>query len=254
MRVANADSGKFGVDRDWERRVLEQVARARLAPVVEVCLPADGVLVTRWVEGTCWSADEARQADTIAPVAALIRKIHSVRAPVLARAMTPARWIDLYRKALAQHESAGAAAQSLTALDEQVPRRQKAYERCGPKAATLCHSDLHRHNLIQSGDAFVVLDWEYAHVGDPFWDLAGWLSMNDLSGDVAERILTAYLARVPLDDERRRLRILHWFYDYVGLLWIRLCGVIRGSAAPVELGALAGILQARLEASSSAGL
>jgi thiamine kinase len=252
MRIANADSSLLGLDRDWECRVLQQVARARLAPVVEVCLPAEGVLVTRWVEGICWSAAQARQLDTIAPVAGLIRKIHSVRAPVLARAMTPARWIDLYRNALIQHALA-------PVLEAQVPPRQKAYERCGPKAATLCHSDLHRHNLIQSGKEIVVLDWEYAHVGDPFWDLAGWLSMNDLSGDAAETLLTAYLARSPLEDERRRLRILQWFYDYVGLLWIRLYEAVRtgdapGAAAPGDLIERAGVLQSRLEAAVSSRL
>jgi thiamine kinase len=234
LRILGDGGRKLGVDRDWERRVLQKVAPAKLAPVVEACIPAEGVLVTRWVEGRFWSEDDAHRVGNLATVASLIRKIHSVRAPVMARAMTPARWIDLYCKALSQQGRRGQdiAVESLPALNAEVPQMQKAYERCGPQAATLCHSDLHRHNLIHSDEGIVVLDWEYAHVGDPFWDLAGWLSMNDLSADDADAILVAYLGRRPMDDERRRLLLLRWFYDFVALLWIRLYDAVRAAGDP----------------------
>jgi thiamine kinase len=253
LRIAHSGSASLGVDREWERRVLEQVARAGLAPRVEACLPAEGVLVTRWAEGTSWSPREARQIDKIVPIAALARKIHSVRSPVLARAMTPGRWIDLYRKALGQFVPAAVLAGDSSGLDAHLPGLQQAYQRFGPRPGVLCHSDLHRHNLIQSDDGLIVLDWEYAHVGDPFWDLAGWLSMNDLSGDAAEALLGAYLARAPREEERLRLRVLQWFYDYIALLWIRLIAAIRGGETPADLAERSQVLQERLQAGLSGG-
>lgn len=246
LRVAQSGGIPMGVDREWERRVLQQVQRARLSPVVEICLPADGVLVTCWVEGASWSAGEAAAADKVGVIAALIRKIHGVRSPVLARTMNPVRWIALYRKALAPFLAAGIAAVESPALLARARQQLQVYERFGPRPGVLCHSDLHRHNLIQCGNDLIILDWEYAHVGDAFWDLAGWLSMNDLSGVSADTLLAAYLTRSPLEEERQRLQVLRWFFDYVGLLWISLCGAVLGAHAPPDLAERTQVLLARL--------
>ncbi len=49
-------------------------------------------------------------------------------------------------------------------------------------AGVVCHSDLHPMNLICGAESLILLDWEYAHVADPLWDLAGWSANNDLRG------------------------------------------------------------------------
>ena len=252
LRVAEPGGALMGVDRDWERRVLQQVQRAQLSPLVECCLPGDGILVTRWVDGVRWTAAEAASAGKLPTVAGLIRRVHAVRAPVLARTMTPTRWIDLYRRALAQRGAAvddrpGAPAlPAPPALSARARELEQVYARFGPRPGVLCHSDLHRHNLIASADRLVVLDWEYAHVGDPFWDLAGWMSMNDLPPADAEALLAAYLGRPPRDEERARLTVLQWFFDYVGFLWGELCVAVLGNRLPPDPGDRQRLLLARL--------
>ena len=87
----------------------------------------------------------------------------------------------------------------------------------------LCHSDLHVQNLlIAPGGAPVILDWEYAHISDPWWDLAGWACNGDLNGERRNLLLARYLGREPSPGEAARLRRLAWVYDYVCLLWSEL--------------------------------
>ena len=69
----------------------------------------------------------------------------------------------------------------------------------------------------------MLLDWEYAHVSDALWDLAGWSCNNDL--EPRTRSLTAARA-ISADRPRRRggraSSISRWLYDYVCLLWSEL--------------------------------
>ena len=87
----------------------------------------------------------------------------------------------------------------------------------------LCHSDLHTLNLIDRGQALVLLDWEYAHSADPFWDLAGWSANNDFGDPLRHEFLAAYNGRPPTPSEQFRLDLLVWLYDYIGLLWCEFC-------------------------------
>ena len=58
-----------------------------------------------------------------------------------------------------------------------APRRARSL---APRPRVLCHSDLHAANLVATERGLVLLDWEYAHVSEALWDLAGWACNNDL--------------------------------------------------------------------------
>ncbi len=226
LRLRAAGGEAPGVDRDWERRVLERVSDAQLAPPMVVCLPAQGVLVTRWVEGESWSAAQTSKPAVSKQVAALARAVHGVPAPQPGRAMNPARWRDLYLDALSSAGLEDSRRSMLREWNERAQRLLDEYAAFEPCIACLCHSDLHRHNIVLGDDGLVLLDWEYAHVGDPYWDLAGWVSCSDLPAAAAEQLLSAYLQRVPQAAERRRLQVLSGAYDYICLLWIELSGAM----------------------------
>jgi aminoglycoside phosphotransferase (APT) family kinase protein len=165
--------------------------------------------------------------------------------------MSPAQWIEYYAGAgieragvVAGPALRGAAGERLAALAVLPGRRDPV----------ICHSDLHTFNLIDSGHALVLLDWEYAHAADPLWDLAGWSANNDLEDGLTQELLAAYLGRAPTRPESMRLRLLSWLYDYICLMWSELYldprregrpgGELRG-----EISGRAALLAARLDAS-----
>ena len=92
--------------------------------------------------------------------------------------------------------------------------------------------------ISSSGDrGLVLLDWEYAHVSEPLWDLAGWICNNDLGAGVraiaVRRAISSGRRRRP---RRRALRLLVWLYDYVCLLWSELYLRLRPDGAADGIG------------------
>jgi thiamine kinase len=227
----------IGVDREWECRVLAAASAAGIAPVIERCEPRLGLLVARWEEGRALSAAEARRPDTAARVAQLARRVHALAPPGKARVLRPADWIEHYRGALTRLPSdtrSAARTQGLAAgadlLQAEAERRLRALEALPSTAVVLCHSDLHCANLVASERGLVLLDWEYAHVSEALWDLAGWACNNNLEPDAQGLLLASYLGRPAAPEEERRLADFAWLYDYVCLLWSELyCGATGAS-------------------------
>jgi thiamine kinase-like enzyme len=252
LRIAAPRAGELALDRAWECRVLRCAAGAGLAPAVERCEPRARVLVMRWAEGRTLSVDEASSPDSLGTVAQLARRLHALPLPDRPRIVSPAQWIAVYRRALGvrgvDRTRAGldAVAQSLLAA--------LAAEPCAPR--TLCHSDLHVQNLLlPTHGAPLVLDWEYAHVSDPHWDLAGWACNSDLTEGSRNLLLRLYLNREPVRNEAERLGRLVWLYDYVCLLWSELFLSSRpaGTAASHAVSMRAKRLAERLRATGCAG-
>ncbi len=115
----------------------------------------------------------------------------------------------------------------------------------------VCHSDLHTLNLVESGRALVLLDWEYAHAADPLWDLAGWSANNDLDDEIRQELLASYTGRPAMRHEKLRLQLLGWLYDYVSLLWCNLYLNLHRGPAPDSVTGRVQNLAARLTATAS---
>jgi thiamine kinase-like enzyme len=221
MRVAVSGLPDLGLDRAWEARVLESAAAAQLAPPVEYCDPKLGILISRWVEGRQWHPADVRRSSEIFRMAEFVRCIHALPMPAPVRHMDAGKWVDHYGAAADQNGAPDSA--SAGALRAAAAERLAALALLPSTDSVLCHSDLHTLNLIDRGHALVLLDWEYAHAADPFWDLAGWSANNDFGQQLRHEFLAAYQDRSPTPSEEARLDLLVWLYDYVSLLWCELC-------------------------------
>lgn len=88
-----------------------------------------------------------------------------------------------------------------------------------------CHCDYQPTNLVISNDKLYVLDWEFAGMNDPFYDIACY---GNAGFDKALSLLEVYVGRKPTNEEMKRLyfhrsfQCLQWynvaiFKDRVGL-------------------------------------
>jgi thiamine kinase len=235
LRVPLAEAAELGADSAWECRVLEQAAAAGIAPRIACCEPRLKILVTRWVDGRAWTPEEACHAENLEKMALLLRRVHALPTPAAPRIMTPAAWIAYYRKTLVDRGASTAhplsAAGRYGDLERGLESRLAALDELPPPQRVLCHSDLHRQNLVAADRALVLLDWEYCHVSEPCWDLAGWACNNDLGAEARRLLQTRYLGRAPSAEDCRRLESLAWLYDYVCLLWSELYLNLRGGSA-----------------------
>jgi aminoglycoside phosphotransferase (APT) family kinase protein len=244
LKIA-ADHGlQLGADLKWEVRLLGRAAAAGVAPPVVYSDAGRNVLLMRWVAGRPWSNEDAKDPASAGRVAQLLRRVHALEVPAPPRRICAARWIDIYAAALARRDlDAGDAALSAAAAAR--IRQLDAVTAASRAPDVVCHSDLHALNVIQRGDVLILLDWEYAHVGDPLWDLAGWSANNDLAAERQWLLLTEYSGRSPASADWQRLRLNLWLYDYVCLLWSQLY-LSRRATAGNEVAERARLLDARL--------
>ena len=109
-----------------------------------------------------------------------------------------------------------------TQLREKLERMREAHANV---PLVPCHCDYQPTNLVLSGDRLYVLDWEFAGMNDPIYDVACY---GNAGFDKALSLLEAYVGREPDSDELRRLyfhrsfQCLQWynvaiFKDRVGL-------------------------------------
>jgi thiamine kinase-like enzyme len=215
----------LAVDRAWEANVLGNAGRAGVAPTPVYSDPSTGVLLAQWVDGRSWSVPEARQSQNIRRFAHLLRRVHSLDVPAPARVMSPAKWVDLYGSALrrtpkSRDQDLSAAASARLAELADLPMA----------AEVLCHSDLHTMNLIERAQSLILLDWEYAHVSEAMWDLAGWSANNDFGDETQGELLWNYWGVTPSLNQWSRFRLLGWLYDYICLLWSELYLCVRGES------------------------
>jgi len=235
----------------WVLRVLRLAADRTLAPPV-VCADVEhGITVHSWVEGRAWPPSAVKTARNIDRFASLLRQVHALPVPLPARTSGPALWIRKYTAAIRALKPT--AVPSLAgAADRQLARLAVLPGLPG----VVCHSDLHRLNVLeyrpsaQTTAALLLLDWEYAHVSEPLWDLAGWSANNDFPDELKRRLLEAYLQRAPNEADWTRALLLGWLYDYVCLLWSEVYLYSRPRGAALEVLSRAAVLRARLLAST----
>ena len=99
---------------------------------------------------------------------------------------------------------------------------EEVLSRLGPgDAQALCHHDVHAQNLVSgSAGRLWLVDWEYAGLGDPVFDLASCASQLELSAASAGLLCDEY-RRAGGSVERTRLDLARWAFDYVQWLWYR---------------------------------
>jgi thiamine kinase-like enzyme len=227
LKVAAEHRPDVRVDLPWEVRVLEDAGSAGLAPR-PVYFDVDGaVLLTCWAEGRSWVPQEAAVLTNLDRIAALLRRVHALAVPMPARLITPLQWIQIYHEAMSRQASHS----SDPVLRREALVRAQAWLELPRAIGVVCHSDLHTLNLLQENDSLTLLDWEYAHVTDPLWDLAGWCANNDFDAELQWGLLRRYLRNAPISSQWHRFKLLLALYDYVCLLWSQLYSNVRGTEA-----------------------
>ena len=181
LRVAGKDTELLGIDRSVELAATRAAAAAGVGPEVVDFVEPEGWLVTRFVDGR----DPAARAAARAGGAPTRRG----RAP-----RVPPRAADLRRVRRARGRR-GTTATPRSSAARRCPTRsrdahevaQRIAERRADQPPRPCHNDLLNANFIDDGERLVIVDWEYAGMGDPFFDLANFSINHELDADGSAR-------------------------------------------------------------------
>jgi thiamine kinase-like enzyme len=225
VRRPGKDTELLGIDRDAERIANEAAARLGIAPAVALAL--GDCLVTRFVACRTIGAGElAASLDDVDELARALRSFHDCGVRLPSRFRVPAL-LDDY--AAAVRARGGVVAGE---YDEAVRVAARICDALGPAQVRPCHNDLLAGNVIRSREdgRLLIVDWEYAGMGDPRFDL-GNLSVNNQFGEAAdERLLHAYYGRAPSDAQRAALKLMRALSDAREAAW----GTVQASISELD--------------------
>jgi thiamine kinase-like enzyme len=225
VRLAGRDTELLGIDREAENVAASAAAAAGVAPEVVAYLPELGALVTRFVVAEPLAPERLEDDAILEAVIASVRAIHGM-AP-LASTFDAFAVVREYRTIAAERDVAIPAAyeDALEAADAIA----NALKDAPGVERRPCHNDLLNANLLLRGERVVIVDYEYAGMGDPFFDLGNLSINNGFSPDAQELLLRLYFGRVD-DAHRARLGLMRIMSDFREAMW----GVVQQALSTLD--------------------
>jgi len=211
VRVGGERTELLGIDRRIEADAARLAAAAGVGPEVVAFLPAAGVLVTRFIVGTPVAPEAARQPGRLGQIAAALRRVHA--AGYVEQTFSPFRVVrDYWMTARQYGADIPTEFESALAIADAVEAALPPFRPC------LCHNDLLNANFIDDGATIRIVDWEYAGMGDPFFDLGNFAVNHELD-PAGERVLLEAYAGECREADLARLRLMRLMSDFREAMW-----------------------------------
>jgi thiamine kinase-like enzyme len=217
IRLAGNDTHLLGISREVEHAATVAAAGVGVGPEVVAFIRPEGYLVTRFIEGRPLPEAEAHEASTLARVADSLRRFHE--GPAIPGLFIPLRIVEAYRGLAADR---GVRIPSEYELARSIGRRIELALLSAPIELQPCHNDLLNPNFIDDGRRIRIVDWEYAGMGDVFFDLANFSVNHELTADEDEVLLAAYDGTRPGRDRGprlARLTLMRVVSDFREAMW-----------------------------------
>jgi thiamine kinase-like enzyme len=222
LRIGGRDTELLGIDRRAEHEASLAAAAVGVGPEVIAFIEPEGYLVTRFIEGEVVVPEAIREPEPLRRVAQALRAIHG--GPPI-----PARF-DAFRVVEAYAATAVAHGIAVPPAFERARELAGEVERArGPVPERPCHNDLLTANFIDDGARIRIVDWEYAGMGDVYFDLANFAVNNGLPAAETSELLHAYFGGVTAE-HKRALTLMRFMSDFREAMW----GVVQQALSDLD--------------------
>jgi thiamine kinase-like enzyme len=187
VRLDAPDCDVLDIDRASELANCQAASRAGVGAPFVVWLPAEGVLITRFLTGRTLTPEDLRRGDRLADVAALLRRLHG-----------GCRFrgsFDMFRR---QRDYQAAVLARGSALPDGYRRYERHVHRierafaAHPMIPVACHNDVVAENLIDTPTGLRLIDYDYSGNNDPCSDLGDVWAESHLSLEQLEQLVGHY--------------------------------------------------------------
>src|SRR6266705_252161 len=184
LRIGGKDTELLGIERRAEHEAALAAARVGTGP--EVVAFVDGVLVTRFVEGRPFPAERMRTPEGISRAVEALKPFHD--GPEIPARFDSFRVVETYAATAAERDvRIPGAYERAKELADRIERGRRGSQPLRP-----CHNDLLNANFILDGERLWIVDWEYAGMGDVFFDLANFSVNHELDAEEDDELLLRY--------------------------------------------------------------
>ncbi len=213
IRLAGNDTHLLGISREVEHAATVAAAGVGVGPEVIAFIRPEGYLVTRFIEGSPVSDEAVHRPETLERIANSLRRVHA--GPAIPGVFVPLRIVEAYRALAAARGVRIPREYELAAL---IGRRIELACLADPVEPRPCHNDLLNANFIDDGARIRIVDWEYAGMGDPYFDLGNFSINHELTPDEDAALLAAYGDIIRID-HLARLTLMRVVSDFREAMW-----------------------------------
>ena len=222
LRIGGRHTDLLGIDRLAEHEASLAAAAVGVGPEVIAFVEPEGCLVTRFIEGSIVPLEALSGPEAIRRVAQSLRAVHA--GPPIRSRFDSFRVVESYRSVAAAHGIGTPAG-----YDEAKRVADRVARARGPVPERPCHNDLLNANFIDDGRRIRIVDWEYAGMGDVFFDLANFAINHELTDEGVGELLRAYFG-VLRPEHERNLNLLRFMSDFREAMW----GVVQQAVSELD--------------------
>jgi thiamine kinase-like enzyme len=225
IRVPGKDTNLLGIDRAAEHAANQAAAEIGVAAPVAAFLTDPPAIVTEFIEGHGMKPEELRDPDNLADVAEALRAMHS--GPPIPSTFDSFRVVKDYEATA--RERGGEIPPAYGEALARATEIEAALE--GPEHEPVpCHNDLLAANFIRDARRVRIVDWEYAGMGDRYFDLANFAINNELDERAQHALLEAYFGEAASERRLATLRLFTFMSDFREAMW----GVVQTVASQLD--------------------
>jgi thiamine kinase-like enzyme len=221
LRMGGARTDLLGIDRAVEYAAGTRAYEVGVGPEVVAFVASEGWLVARFIDGKTITPDEMRGAETLGRVAGALRRFHEA-APIPGRFDALAVVDDYRAKSLAHGVTIPSEFTAAHAVAERIRSARGSLE------AVPCHNDLLNANFLDDGEIRIV-DWEYAGMGDRFFDLANFSVNHEFTLEDDRRLLATYFGE-SREEDLASVRLMRFMSDFREAMW----GVLQSGISELD--------------------
>jgi len=197
IRITGANTDLLGIRREVEHQANLAAGRLGVAPEVDYFIEPEGYLVTRFVNGKHIPPEEISKPDNIIRVVRKLRLFHK-NAPPLDNEFNVFHRVEMLTNISQVHNCKFPF--DFDWIRQKMRQAEQAMLKV-PYLPTPCHDDLLNLNWLDEevpGEIGEIrlLDWEYAGMGDIFFDLANFSHHHRLNDDLVRFLLQEYFGEV----------------------------------------------------------
>lgn len=213
LRLGGNETQFLGIDRRNEYECSALAWKAGIAPEPVAFLEPEGYILAEFIAGKGMSADEIGTSENIRRVVGSMKAYHALeRFP---GSFSPFRVAEDYAQTARSFQV------KLPDTMDWILERSHEIEQAmyrQPLQPRPCHNDLLNGNFIDDGTRIRILDWEYAGMGDIFFDLGNFAAQHEFNDEQDEMLLKAYFGS-PSDSQGAHQKLMKIMSDLREAMW-----------------------------------
>ncbi len=216
VRVPGKGTEKY-LNRYTEKMISEKASNLGINPKVAYFDEHTGLKIVEYISNAeTLNAKTAKREDNLTMVADILRRLHH-------SGENFEEQFDVFEK-IKEYEQVlenanGTLIEGYNDVKKQVLQLEYDYKSLNVPLSP-CHIDPLAENFVKSGDnRMYLIDWEYAGMNDPLWDVAAYIIESELSPVEEKLFLLEYFNGVINEEKLKRLLMNKIFQDFLWTIW-----------------------------------